>query len=232
MKKPFVTAAILAAGLSSRTCSTQTKQTIKICGKSVVRRAVELFDSLDLIDDIIVVVRREEEDFTRQELSGIRKPYKLVYGGSSRAESAKNAFLALNPLAEFISIHDAARCITAASDIEKVINDAFIYGAASAARKVSDTVKETDGGGFIKKTLDRNSLRFVETPQVFRVELYKKALSSSEYLDASVTDDNMLVERIGERVFLTEFEKENLKITTPRDILYAEFLLKGDFGDE
>ena len=142
MNKPYVTAAVLAAGLGSRLSLEQTKQKIDLLGKSIVRRAVEIFDKSLLVDDIIVVVRQEEEDFIKNDLSGIRKPHKLVIGGDFRAQSAKNAFLALNPEAEFIAIHDAARCITDLSDIENVIKDAFLYGAASASREVIDTAKE------------------------------------------------------------------------------------------
>ena len=94
MNKPYVTAAILAAGLGTRLSSKETKQKINILGKSVVRRSVEIFDNSSLIDDIIVVMRREEEDFIKKELIGIKKPLQLVYGGSFRAESAKNAFSA------------------------------------------------------------------------------------------------------------------------------------------
>lgn len=232
MNKPYVTAAVLAAGLGTRFSSEQSKQKISLLGKSIVRRAVEIFDSSALVDDIIVVVRREEESFVRCELSEINKPLTLVYGGDFRAQSAKNAFLALNSKAEFIAIHDAARCITDVEDVENVITDAFLNGAASASREVFDTVKVSDGDGFIKATVSRDSLRFVETPQVFSCELYKRALEECGALTASITDDNMLVEKIGAKVFLTKMKKENIKITTKQDFSYAEFILKGRLSDE
>ena len=232
MNKPYVTAAILAAGLGTRLSSKETKQKINILGKSVVRRSVEIFDNSSLIDDIIVVMRREEEDFIKKELIGIKKPLQLVYGGSFRAESAKNAFSALNSKADFIAIHDAARCVADVSDVDAVINDAFKYGAASASREVFDTVKECDSEGFINRTVSRDALRFVETPQVFSKELYKKALESTKTLDASVTDDNMLMEKAGIKVFLSEMKKENIKITTKSDVSYAEFILKGRLSNE
>ena len=227
MNKPYVTAAILAAGLGSRFCEKETKQTVNLLGKSIVRRALELFDSTELVDDIIVVVRRGEEDFVKKETLGIKKPCKLVIGGNFRAESAKNAFCALNSKADFIAIHDAARCLTDIGDIENVIKDAFLHGAATAAREVFDTVKEIDSQGFVKGTHNRDFLRFVETPQVFSKELYKKALDAVGELDASVTDDNILMEKIGVKVFTTQMQKPNLKITTKSDISYAEFILKG-----
>ena len=232
MNKPYVTAAILAAGLGTRFGSQQTKQTVSILGKSVVRRAVELFDSSSLVSDIIVVVRREEEEFVRGELSEIKKPCKIILGGDFRAESAKNAFLAMNSKAEFIAIHDAARCITEVSDIEAVIQDAFSYGAASASREIFDTVKERNNDGFIACTVPRDTLRFVETPQVFSRELYEKALNSVGELSASITDDNMLLEKIGTKIFLTKMQKENIKITTKSDVSYAEFILKGRLSHE
>lgn len=232
MNKPYVTAAVLAAGLGSRFSTTETKQKTNLLGKSVVRRAVELFDKAESVDDIIVVVRQDEKDFVKSELREIKKPVKLVIGGNFRAESAKNAFLALNPKADFIAIHDAARCITAISDIENVINDAIKFGAATASREVFDTVKLLDTDGLICSTQNRDTMRFVETPQVFSVSLYKKAISEISALDAGITDDNMLMEKIGVKVFPTKMEYPNVKITTPSDIFFAEFILKGKTYNE
>ena len=232
MNKPYVTAAILAAGLGTRLSSKETKQKINILGKSVVRRSVEIFDNSSLVDDIIVVIRPEEEEFVKNELLEIKKPLKLIFGGNFRAESAKNAFLGLNSKADFIAIHDAARCVSDVSDIETVIEDAFKYGAASASREVFDTVKECDGDGFINRTVSRDALRFVETPQVFSKELYKKALESCVEFNASITDDNMLMEKAGIKVFLSKMQKENIKITTKSDVSYAEFILKGRLANE
>jgi len=232
MNKPYVTAAVLAAGLGSRMQSSVTKQKIELCGKSIVKRAVELFSSCDLVDDIIVVVKEDELEFSKTELSDIKKPLKLVIGGKFRAESAKNAFLALDAKTEFIAIHDAARCLTAICDIETVIKDAFKYGAATASREVFNTVKEIDSEEFILGTLNRSYLRFVETPQVFSVDIYKEALEASCELDASFTDDNMLIEKTGKRIYCSKMTSENLKITTPADISYAEFLLKRKLCDE
>lgn len=232
MKKPYVTAAVLAAGLGTRFGGEETKQRKKLLGKSIVRRAVEIFDSCDIVDDIIVVMRPDEREFIKEELLGIKKPLKLVEGGKFRAESAKNAFLALNPQADYIAIHDAARCITDIKDVENVIKDAFTYSAASAACEVFDTVKGIDENGFINCTYNRDFIRFVETPQVFSKELYQKALSEVGELSADITDDNTLMEKIGVKVFLTKMQKENVKITTPSDMLYAEFILKGNFSNE
>ncbi len=232
MNKPYVTAAILAAGLGSRMNAEQTKQKMKLLGKSIVRRAVELFDATNLVDDIIVVIRREEEDFVKTELVGINKPCKLVIGGNFRAESAKNAFLALNSQTDFIAIHDAARCITDVSDIENVIKDAFTYGAATASREVFDTIKEINPDGSIKCTHNRDLMRFTETPQVFSREIYKKALDTIPELTSMITDDNMLMEEVGISVFCTKMLYENLKITTKSDISYAEFILKGESNNE
>ena len=232
MDKPYVIAAVLAAGIGSRMNSTDTKQKMNILGKSVVRRSVELFDMSGLVDEIVVVIRCEEEEFMKSELASINKPCKLVVGGKTRAKSAKNAFLATNNRADFVVIHDAARCITSIDDVENVIRDAFKFGAATASREVFDTVKEIDDNAFIKYTHKRSSMRFAETPQVFSRDLYKKALDSLDVLDSSITDDNMLLEKIGERVYCTKMQNPNPKITTKTDISYVEFLLKGMMCDE
>lgn len=228
MSKPFVSLAIMAAGFGTRMAADKTKQKIVIAGKSVLRRSVEIFEKSDLVDEIIVALQASEIEFAKSELSSINKPLKLVIGGKTRAESAKNAFLAISEKSKYIAIHDAARCLTELSDAEAVIMDAIKYGAATASVRVTDTVKEIDEDGFIKHTYKRDLMRAVGTPQAFSVKLYGEAIRKTDIFDSDITDDNMLMEKIGVKVFCTETSKNNIKITTKSDLAYAEFLLKGE----
>ncbi len=221
----FTTAIILAAGIGSRLGTTLPKQKVELLGKSLLSRVVEPFLSCEDVDSIVVVTRREDLDFAKQELHfASSKIYSITTGGSSRAESAKLGFGSIPKETTHILIHDGARCLINRSDISKVIVSAIKYGAASAVKKVSDTVKLVDGD-IIKSTISRDNLMLAQTPQAFERKLYEKALSSAGTLD-DITDDNMLIENIGESIRLVELSFENPKITYASDLEYAEFLLK------
>ena len=220
-----VAAVILAAGSGSRMKMDVTKQRLMILGKSVLRRTAEAFDACLRVSSITVVVRGDEADFAEKELHGIGKLKNIVIGGQTRPESARIGFLSVCDFADYVAIHDAARCLVTPDMIEAVINDALKYGAATASSRLTDTVKMCDGGDMIRSTLDRNELRLVQTPQVFRCDLYSRALRSVSDLDACFTDDNMLLERIGVKIYCTDTGKRNIKITEKEDVLLAEFLI-------
>ena len=221
----FTAAIILAAGIGSRLGTTLPKQKVELLGKSLLSRVVEPFLSCEDVDSIVVVTRREDLDFAKQELHfASSKIYSITTGGSSRAESAKLGFGSIPKETTHILIHDGARCLINRSDISKVIVSAIKYGAASAVKKVSDTVKLVDGD-IIKSTISRDNLMLAQTPQAFERKLYEKALSSAGTMD-DITDDNMLIENIGESIRLVELSFENPKITYSSDLEYAEFLLK------
>lgn len=221
-----VTAIILAAGLGSRMNSGITKQRMLICGESVVSRSVGAFQKSELVTSIIVVCRKEEIDFIEKELRcKYSKVKNFVVGGNTRAESAMLGFKEITEETDFVAIHDAARCLISVEEINKVISSAFIYGGATASVRVTDTLKRADKNGFIKETVAREGIYSAQTPQVFSVEIYKKAIEQS-FVSEEITDDNLLFERIGEKVFLVETGRENIKITTPEDIALAESILK------
>ena len=224
MENKFSTAVIiLAAGVGSRMNSDITKQRMSVFGKSVLLRAVLAFERARSVEEIVVVCREDEIDFVKAELSRISKLKKTVVGGESRSRSARNGFYAVSENMKFVAIHDAARCLISPELIDRTVYAAWEYGAASLVGRVFDTVKKVDDDGFIKTTVDRNSLRLAQTPQVFEKSLYEKALLKSECTD--VTDDNMMLELIGASVYAVEADGYNFKITTRSDIEYAEFLI-------
>ncbi len=223
-------AVILAAGEGSRMNMKSTKQRLLICGKSVLRRTLEAFDKASSISSLTVVCKDTEREFALSECENLSKPVAVVIGGKCRAESAKNGFAAIPADSEYVAIHDCARCLISPHDIDTVISAAYKYSAATASYAVSDTLKKCDAGGLIEKTVSRESLRCVQTPQAFSVSLYRKALEKSEKLDSSITDDNMLIELLGEKVFCTDTSKNNIKITTSSDLELAEFLISKESG--
>lgn len=226
MKKFKTSAIILAGGAGSRMQSEKTKQFIKICGKTVIERAISAFDKSSLTDEIIVVVRADEAETLSSLIQSLSctKSLKLVAGGACRAESAKNGFLAVCDDAEFVAVHDAARCLITPAMIDKVIEKAYTTDAASAVCGVSDTVKMVDESGVIAATLPRDRIYRAQTPQVFKKTLYQRALDSCEDL-ASITDDNMLLEAIGVNVHAVNVGACNIKITTQDDLTLARNIL-------
>lgn len=216
-----VVAIILAAGDGRRMAAEEKKQFLALRGISVLERAVGAFCESSMISSLIVVLSKEDIPRAQASLSRFTKPISFVVGGKTRAESARLGFAAACD-ADFVAFHDAARCLITQRDLERVICTAIEHGAATAATKITDTVKETDSEASIKRTVPRDNLWAASTPQVFAYADYERAIAS---FSADVTDDNMLLERIGASVRCVETLDENIKITTQRDIAYAEYVL-------
>lgn len=215
-----VTAVILAAGSGSRMQLDMTKQRLIINDVSVLQRTAKAFEACDDIDSIVMVVRSDEVEFAKSQLSDFKKVKKIIVGGSCRAESAKLGFLSIDWDCNIVAIHDCARCFITCEMIKAVIRDTKAYGAATASYRVTDTVKRVDLDGNIVSTVDRNNLYLVQTPQAFKYNLYKKAIECVDVCDASITDDNMLLERIGVKVHCTDTGKKNIKLTVKEDLEY------------
>ena len=223
MEQRHVTAIILAAGSGSRMGSEITKQRISILGESLLKRSVKAFSGCEKITDIILVCRSDEIDWARDEISSFPKVSAMISGGKTRAESAKIGFSYISENAEYVAIHDGARCLVTAENIDAVIDAAIAHGAATAGCYITDTVKHI-GGGMIDKTLPRESLFAAQTPQIFERRIYENALANST-VDELVTDDNMLVEAMGIGVCPVDTGKHNIKITKAEDIPLAEYIL-------
>lgn len=222
-----VCAVILAAGSGSRMKLDITKQKILLGNESVLHRTVRIFQSSESIDSIIVVCRADEIEFAKEETSEFSKVAEVVVGGETRMESAKLGFFAIPENSDYVAIHDAARCFVTSDMIAAVLSDAEKYGAATASSKVTDTVKLVGKDNCISKTVDRDTLVSVQTPQIFRADLYKKALDAYKG-NVNITDDNMLVELIGVSPYCTDTGKRNIKLTTVEDLDIANHLLNGE----
>lgn len=223
-KNPKVAAIILAAGSGTRMGGEITKQRLVLFGESVLRRSVKAFLACDSVSEILVVCRDDEIEWAREELKNFSKVTSIVSGGKTRAESAKNGFNSISGDADYVAIHDGARCLVTPENINAVIDAAIKHSAATAGSYVTDTVKLLEEG-FIGSTLQRERLFAAHTPQVFERELYSKAIAYN-INDQSVTDDNMLIERLGVKVCPVDTGKHNIKLTTAEDIAYAEYILE------
>ena len=227
MKKYNVTGIILAGGIGSRMSSNVTKQLIELRGQTVLLRSALAFDNCSDIDRIIVVAREEESEYISSELkTNINKPFLVVTGGKTRAESAINGFMADELQSEYVAIHDAARCLITPGQISSVVAAAKEFGAASAVTGVTDTLKMADDEMFISATLPRAKVYRAQTPQVFKSDTYSRAISSFDRELSVLTDDNMLVEALGEKIRCVDIGPLNIKITTMDDILLADAILK------
>ncbi len=226
-KKYGLTAIILAAGSGSRMNSAVHKQRMELCGRSILARAVDSFNRAREVDNIVVVCRADEMEDIRNELKDeFVKLTLLIEGGNTRFESARCGFFAVAECSEYVAIHDAARCLITPDKIDSVAIFAKENGAATAATPVTDTLKRIDGDGKIDQTVSREGLLCAQTPQIFRSDIYARALEAFSGDPLTVTDDNMLVESIGITVVPVDTGRENIKITTSDDLSYAEFLIK------
>lgn len=224
--RPYCAALIAAAGSSTR-YGGENKLLQPLDGIPVLVRTLLAIDSAQGIDEIIIAAR-EDELLHYAELCkafGIRKPVKVIVGGATRTESVLRAALEASSEAEFFAVQDGARPLVTPALIDEVIAAAWTHLAAAPAIPVRDTIKVAHNA-LVESTPDRSTLFAVQTPQVFSADLLKAALQSALTDGATITDDCSAVERIGKEVYLTEGSEENLKITTPLDLVIAEAILQ------
>ena len=174
IRRSKTSAIILCAGASTRFSSTENKQLAEVCGVPVIVRTISAFEGSELISEIILVTKKEDIEKYKQLVceNGFRKVSCIVVGGDTRQSSALRGFKHVSEKSNFVAIHDGARCLVTKEIINKVITEADAHKAATAASKVTDTVKIADNNGFISKTIDRSYVWNVQTPQVFETKLY------------------------------------------------------------
>lgn len=201
---------------------------LQVSGKPVIAHTWSRFDRNSSIDEIIVVVREGQENAFKQvaKVAAHKKPYRIVPGGAERQDSVWNGLEAISSGVQLVAIQDGARPCTADRVITATLQAASKHGAAVAAQRLSDTVKESADGRFIARHLDRSRLWAVQTPQSFRVEVIRRALSAVRERKLHLTDDTAACELIGQPVALVESPEPNPKITVPADVDIVEVLLK------
>lgn len=229
-RRPKTAAVILAAGLGTRMKDVEgrTKQLLTLDGKPLFMHSVLAFDSSPYIDELVLVVRKEEFREVRRALKNfkLKKPLRLTVGGDTRQASACRGLDAISDKMEYIAVHDAARCLITPAMIADVVAAAHAYRAASAGTLVTDTVKQVSKDGFVEKTIDRSNLYRAQTPQVFESKLYRAATYVAIEKKQTVTDDNMLVELLGQTVKMVDCGSENIKVTTAEDLALARIILR------
>ncbi|MGC8829720.1 MAG: 2-C-methyl-D-erythritol 4-phosphate cytidylyltransferase [Verrucomicrobiia bacterium] len=221
-------AIIVGAGKGTRMGGVD-KLFINIAGKPVIAHTILKFEGCSLINEIVLVIRPEQEPLYKELLPklNLSKPCRITYGGAARQDSVWNGLQSVSEQCEIVAIHDGARPCVSEDLIERVIQFAIETGAAVAAKRIIDTIKESNDGIHIGRTLDRSRLWSVQTPQCFRLEVIRKAIENAKSLGLELTDDTAACELIGQKVRLVEYQEPNPKLTLPSDIPYIQFLLSG-----
>jgi len=220
-------AIIVAAGKGTRMGPQIDKLFLEVAARPVIAHTWQRFESAECIDEIILVVREGlEQDFHDLATTfQFKKPFKIVVGGKERQDSVWNGLQSLSPTSELVAIQDGARPCTSDELIAATLEAARKTGAAVAAQRVTDTIKESKDGETITQHLDRARLWSVQTPQCFQTEIIRRALSVVRQRGLQVTDDTAACELIGQPVRLVESATPNPKITVPGDLAYLELLL-------
>ena len=230
-KRPRCAALVAAAGSSSRMGGIN-KLLEPLDGIPVLVRTLTALQQAELVDEIIVATREEDlmEISRLCRTYGIAKCSKVVRGGEDRLHSVLMAALEASPETELLAVQDGARPLVTPEVIDRAVKAAARCGAAAPAVAVKDTIKTVREDGSVENTPDRSTLRAGQTPQVFEASLLKAALQDEAEKNVSVTDDCSAVERLGKVVFLVEGDEENMKITTPMDLVLAEAILRDREG--
>jgi 2-C-methyl-D-erythritol 4-phosphate cytidylyltransferase len=223
----MTSAVIVAAGKGTRMGPNVDKLFLEIAGQPIVAWTWKAFDQSPEIDEILLVIREGmESEFEKiGQQNQFKKPFRFTTGGKERQNSVWNGLQSLSAQTQIVAIQDGARPCTSAKIISDTISAAREMGAAVAAQKVTDTLKEGDANHIITRNVDRSRLWSVQTPQVFRLEIIKRALQEVMQRNLLVTDDTAACELIHQPVRCVESQTPNPKLTSPADLPYFEFLL-------
>ena len=221
-----LTVIVAAAGAGKRLGLGKNKAFAEVGGLPLLVQCLRMVNDTGMAYKTIVAVGADEVAMTEALLKDYYEYFAglqttVVAGGAERTDSVKNA-LALAGSEGWIAVHDGARPFAGTEVFERTLQAAQQTGAAIAAVPVKNTIKVVDADGFVVNTPQRSSLMAVQTPQIFKAQLLQRAYCDENLKGAAVTDDASLVERLGVKVAVALGSYENIKITTPEDLLLAE----------
>ena len=221
-----LTVIVAAAGAGKRLGLGKNKAFAEVGGLPLLVQCLRMVNDTGMAHKTIVAVGADEVAMTEALLKDYHEYFDglqtaVVAGGAERTDSVKNA-LALAGSEGWIAVHDGARPFAGTEVFERTLQAAQQTGAAIAAVPVKNTIKVVDAEGFVVNTPQRSSLMAVQTPQIFKAQLLQRAYCEENLKGAAVTDDASLVERLGVKVAVALGSYENIKITTPEDLLLAE----------
>ncbi|SMD32947.1 2-C-methyl-D-erythritol 4-phosphate cytidylyltransferase [Reichenbachiella faecimaris] len=216
-------AVIVAGGSGSRMQTAQPKQFLELEGRPVLMHTLDAFANCDLEMHIILVLPEDHiatwQDLVKQHTYKTR--HQVTTGGSTRFDSVKNGLGVIDE-SGIVAIHDGARPLISAEVIQRTVSQAQKTGSGIAAVQMKDSIRQLINGQ--NKAVDRSQFYTIQTPQTFKVNLIKTAFENSK--SNAFTDDASVLEANGVQVNLVEGSYDNLKITTPEDLVIAASILK------
>ena len=229
-------AIVLAAGSGKRMNSGKPKQFLTLCDRPALYWTLKAFEESETDAVVLVVSNMEAADYCEDEIIvkyGLNKVKAIITGGAERYDSVWQGLQCIGeePVggADYVLIHDGARCLITPEIINRTLSDAMHHGSGVAAVPVKDTIKRADGECYGEETLDRSMLRQMQTPQTFDYPAIRAAYRKLMECDPmpQVTDDAEVLERMqNKKAYLSEGDYENFKLTTPGDLILAEAVLK------
>ncbi len=221
-------AIIAAAGQGSRMGGKRAKQFLELGGIPIIFHTLRRFEECEAIQEIILVLPTADAAgfLALAPGQGIRKLTRVVPGGETRAESVLRGLQAVRAAtAEIVAVHDGVRPFVSCDEIHQTVAAAKEHGAAVLVGSIGDTIKEVEGS-FVARTHDRSSLRRALTPQCFRYEILRRAYEKVDVADPELTDESVLVERLGQKISIVEGSNRNIKITRQEDLAIGEVMLR------
>ena len=197
-----------------------------IAGKPVIEHAVDAFEGARSVTEIIIVTRLDRISELKDLLRGKKKIRVVIAGGEHRQDSVQAGLHVLSATAKYVAVHDAARPLITAEQIENVFAQAREHGAASLAEPVTDTLKRVDEKLYVRESIDRKQVYAMQTPQIFARDLLEGAYRAVFAKNMQITDEVSALEQVGHEVVLVSTTDFNFKITFERDLPVADFLLR------
>lgn len=225
----MISAIVLAGGMGKRMGGDVSKQYLKLCDKPVLYYSIAAFDTHLKVEEIVVVIRKGEEEIFEREIFSkyrFRKKLKIIRGGDERSDSVNCGLSVLDDKSEIVIIHDGVRPFVDRRIIDENIEACGETGACITGVASKDTVKIVDDSMVILETPDRDSVFLAQTPQTFKKEIILEAIENVRLKGLKVTDDSMAVEFLGVKVKVVEGSYENIKLTTPEDMTIGEEIAK------
>ena len=229
-----IAAIIPAAGLGTRMGADTPKQFIELDGMPLIIFTLKRLAACPAITDFLVATRADDVVSLQDKIAkaGLGRPARVVHGGDTRQQSVANALAQVDPATEIVLVHDAVRPFVTREQIERVIAEARMRGAAILGIPAIDTVKEVkraslpEDVALISATIPRERIVLAQTPQAFSYALLRDAFRKAQDDDVNASDEAAVVERFGHEVFVVLGSERNLKITRPLDMDLARFYLE------
>ena len=224
----FVSCIVAAGGSGTRMGAGINKLFLEIDEVPVIAHTLSALETSEDISEIVIAAREDEIMYISELVSvfGITKAKTIVKGGATRAESVLAASKEVSDDCDLVMIHDGARPFVTESIISETVKNALKFGAAACGVKPKCTLKSVDENGFVSDTIDREKTVEIQTPQVFKKDLFDKMYALDSEILKTATDDCVLAEKCGAEIFVTEGSYKNIKITTPEDLEIAEIFLR------